>query len=147
VLPLFGDRKPFPYLHGVSGKLSPNGKWLAYSSDETKRDEVYVQAFPRPGRKLQVSINGGYQPIWSRDGKELFFVGGDQKMMAANVKETGANFDADVPKPLFDTRMTDVADVSFDVSKDGRFLIPAEVKESGNSPINVVIKWAAGLKK
>ena len=144
VLPLFGDRKPFPYLHGVSGKLSPNGKWLAYSSDETKRNEVYVQAFPQLGRKSQVSVNGGYVPIWSRDGKELFFVGGDQKMMAANVKETGANFDADVPKPLFDARL---ADASFDVSKDGRFLIPTDVKEAGTSPITVVINWAVGLKK
>jgi hypothetical protein len=65
-------------------------------------------------------------------------------MMAANVKETGANFDADVPKPLFDTRL---ADASFDVSKDGRFLIPTDVKEAGTSPITVVINWAVGLKK
>jgi len=143
VLPLFGDRKPFPYLHGVSGKLSPNGKWLAYNSDETKRFEVYVQPFPRPGRKWQVSVNGGYLPIWGRDGRELFFVGDDQKMMAVNVKD-GANFDADVPKPLFDIRNSDGY---FDVGKDGRFLIPAEVKQAGTLPITVVVNWTGGLKK
>jgi Tol biopolymer transport system component len=143
VLPLFGDRMPFPYVHGFYGKLSPNGKWLAYNSDETKRSEVYVQDFPRPGRKSQVSVNGGYLPIWGRDGKELFFIGGDQKMMAVNVKD-GANFDASVPKPLFDTRM---ANASFDVSKDGRFLVPTEVKQAGTSPLTVVINWAAGIKK
>jgi Tol biopolymer transport system component len=143
VLPLFGDRKPFLYVRGLFGKLSPNAKWLAYNSDETKRFEVYVQPFPRPGRKWQVSVNGGYLPIWGRDGRELFFVGGDQKMMAVNVKD-GANFDADVPKPLFDIRNSDGY---FDVGKDGRFLIPAEVKQAGTLPITVVVNWTAGLKK
>jgi Tol biopolymer transport system component len=143
VLPVFGDHKPFPYVHGWWGKLSPNGKWLAYTSDETKRFEIYVQAFPQPGRKSQVSVNGGSLPIWGPDGKELFFIGDDQKVMAVNVKDA-ANFDAGVPKPLFDTRM---ADAQFDVSKDGRFLIPTEVKQAGTLPITVVVNWVAGLKK
>src|SRR5450755_695915 len=81
VLPLFGDRKPFPYLQTDfsenDGKLSPNGQWLAYFSDETGRFEVYVQTFPTPGGKWQVSTNGGALPVWSRDGKELFFSGLD----------------------------------------------------------------------
>jgi Tol biopolymer transport system component len=80
VLPLFGDRKPFPYLQTDFdenwARLSPNGQWLAYVSDETKRDEVYVQTFPTRGGKWQVSTNGGSRPVWSRDGKELFFIGG-----------------------------------------------------------------------
>ena len=94
VLPLFGDRKPFPYLHsGFSeggGKLSPDGRWLAYTSNETKRTEVYVQSFPEPGRKWQVSTNGGDIPVWSRDGKELFFIGPSRKMMSVTVKERRA---------------------------------------------------------
>jgi len=81
VLPLFGDHKPFPYLqtefNEVDGRLSPNGRWLAYQSDETSRPEIYVQTFPTPGSKLQVSIDSGWSPVWSRDGKELFFIGAD----------------------------------------------------------------------
>jgi Tol biopolymer transport system component len=63
-------------------KLSPNVEWLAYHSDESRRCEVYVQTFPKPGAKWQVSTNGGERPVWSRDGKELFYIGADGKMMA-----------------------------------------------------------------
>ena len=153
ILPVFGDRKPFPYLQTEFNerwaKLSPNGEWLAYVSDETKRNEVYVQTFPTPGGKWQVSTNGGDRPLWSRDGKELFFIGGDQKLMAVEVKgDTAkgvAKFEADLPKPLFDTRIPFFG--WFDVSKDGRFLMPAPVEQSANVPISVVVNWTAGLKK
>jgi Tol biopolymer transport system component len=73
VLPIFGDRKPFPYLQTEFteryARLSPDGHWLAYTSDESKRDEIYVQSFPTPGGKWQVSTNGGERSVWSRDGK------------------------------------------------------------------------------
>jgi len=150
VLPLFGDRKPFPYVHTEFGegypKLSPNGQWLAYASDETKRNEVYVETFPTRGGKWQVSTNGGIDPVWSRDGKELFFIGSDQEMMAVEVNG-GAKFEASVPKPLF--RLTSHFDLNtrFDVSKDGRFLIPTPVEQSANVPMTVVVNWTAGLKK
>jgi eukaryotic-like serine/threonine-protein kinase len=108
MLPLFGDRKPIPYLHTEASerlaKLSPNGKWLAYMSDESKRYEVYVQTFPNPGGKWQVSVNGGGKPVWSRDAKELYFIGADKKMMAVEVKG-GDQFEAGVPRPLFDTQI------------------------------------------
>jgi len=126
-----GDRKPFPYLQTEfnerSAKLSPNGQWLAYASDETKRYEIYVQTFPTPGGKWQVSTNGGSYPRWSRDGKELFFIGADQKLMAVDVKP-GAKFEPGLPKPLFDVRIS--ADGYYDVSKDGRFLIPAQIEQA-----------------
>jgi serine/threonine protein kinase len=146
VLPLFGDRKPFPFLHAefneTGGRLSPNGRWLAYFSDETKSDEVYVQTFPIPGGKWQVSTNGGAIPVWSRDGKELFFIGADQRMMVVEVND-GAKFEASVPKPLF---QVPGGYSWFDVSKDLRFLIPTPVEQSARLPITVVINWTAGLK-
>ncbi|MBZ5607139.1 MAG: protein kinase [Acidobacteriia bacterium] len=149
VLPLFGDLKPFPYLQTEFNehfaKLSPNGRWLAYASDETKRNEIYVQTFPAPGGKWQVSTNGGARPVWSRDGKELFYIGADQKMMVVEVTG-GAKFEASVPSPLFDTRLTS-GNTWFDVSKDGRFLIPASVEQSTSVPMTVVVNWTAGLKK
>jgi Tol biopolymer transport system component/predicted Ser/Thr protein kinase len=147
VLPLFGDRKPFPYLQTDfsenDGKLSPNGQWLAYFSDETGRFEVYVQTFPTPGGKWQVSTNGGALPVWSRDGKELFFSGLDRKIMVAEAKG-GAKFEVSVPKPLFEMRSGPTG--WFDVSKDGRFLIPTPAEQS-SVPITVVVNWTAGLKK
>jgi Tol biopolymer transport system component len=153
VLPLGGDKKPFPYLNTEANeafaKLSPNGQFLAYTSDETKRNEIYVQTFPKPGGKWQVSTNGGSFPIWSRDGKELFFLAPDGKMMAAEVKSVagkdGATFERGVPQPLFDTHIP--RDVWFDVGKDGKFLIPVPVEQPGAAPINVVINWPATLKK
>jgi len=147
VLPLFGDKKPFPYLqtefHVWPDRLSPNGQWLAYESDETKRWEIYVDTFPTPGGKHQVSIDGGSTARWSRDGKELYFLSLDGKMMAVAVRG-GANFEAGVPAPLFGTKLN-FGD--FDVSKTGRFLIPTQIKEPGTLPITVTVNWPAGLKK
>jgi hypothetical protein len=148
VLPLFGDRKPFPYVRTefgeTGGKLSPDGRWLAYASDETSRNEVYVQTFPEHGGKWQVSANGGDRPVWSRDGKELFFIDADRKLMAVPVK-AGPKFEAGAPQPLFDTRVG--ADGRYDVSKDGRFLIPTQIQQNVGAPMTVVINWQAALKK
>jgi serine/threonine protein kinase/Tol biopolymer transport system component len=158
VLPLFGDRKPFPYLQTefqeTSAKLSPNGQWLAYVSDETKRNEVYVQSFPAPGGKWQVSTSGGNLPIWSRDGNELFFIGADRKLMAVDVKSRAskdtsgkdvATFEAGVPKPLFETRLGFGA--WYDVSKEGRFLMPTQLEQAAIVPMTVLVNWTAGLKR
>jgi len=148
-VPTFGDRKPFPYLHTEFeeryARLSPNGQWLAYQSDESKRNEIYVQTFPTPGGKWQVSTNGGERPVWSRDGKELYFLGADGKMMAVEVK-AGAKFEAGVPKPLFDAHFPGGL-AWYDVSNDGRFLIPVQLEQSANAPMTVVVNWPAGLKK
>jgi Tol biopolymer transport system component len=148
VLPLFGDRTPFPYVqtkfNEPNSKLSPNGRWLAYTSDEGKRYEIYVQTFPSPGGKWLVSTSGGAHPVWSKDGKELFYIGADHKMMATEVKG-GDSFKAGVPKPLFDTHLASSG--RFDVSKDGRFLLPARVEQAGPLSLTVVVNWTAGLKR
>ena len=150
VMPTFGDRKPFPYLqtefNELFAKLSPDARWLAYTSDESKRNEVYVQTFPKPGGKWQVSTNGGDRPVWSRDGKELYFLGAGGKLMAVEVAD-GANFQAGLPKPLFNPHFGLSVNNWFDVSKDGRFLIPVQLEQSANAPMTVVLNWPAMLKK
>jgi serine/threonine protein kinase/Tol biopolymer transport system component len=145
-------RKPIPYLrtpfNESEARVSANARWLAYASDESKQFEIYVQSFPVAGSKAQVSAHGGTVPVWSRDGKELFFIGADGKMMAADVnsgalKDQGA-FQAGVPKALFDTHIP--AGMRYDVSHDNRFLIPTPVAQPSGQ-ITVVTNWNAGLKK
>jgi hypothetical protein len=150
-------RSPFPNLQTDANeswaKLSPNGQWLAYQSDETKRNEIYVTRFPQPGEKVQISTDGGSFPVWRRDGKELYYTAADATMMAVEVKAVEVkacpNFDAGAPKPLFKTHTAETAyGASYDVDKDGRFLILVAVDQGGGTaPINIVINWAAGLKK
>jgi hypothetical protein len=93
-----------------------------------------------------VSANGGETPTWSADGQELFFIAADRKLMAVQVKG-GAKFEAGIPRPLFETRYTGGFNSWFDVSRDGRFLIPTPVEPSANAPMTVVVNWTAGLKK
>ena len=148
VLPLFGDRKAYPLLHSEANeletKLSPDTHWLAYASDETSRKEVYVVGFPKLDGKWQISTGGGDRPVWSRDGKELYFISADQKMMSVGIK-SGDRFDYTAPKPLFDTPISPFA--SFDIAKDGRFLIPVPMEQGGASEIDVIVNWTAALKR
>jgi eukaryotic-like serine/threonine-protein kinase len=99
------------------------------------------------GRIKRARFAGG-MPVWSRNGKELYFIGADGKLMAVEVSG-GAKFEAGLPKPLFDARFPGVNNVNawYDVSKDGRFLIPVQLEQSANTPMTVVVNWTAGLKK
>jgi eukaryotic-like serine/threonine-protein kinase len=148
VFPLFGDRKPFPYLQTEFNerrpRLSPDGRWLAYQSNESKRDEVYVVSFPKPGGKWQVSTNGGGQPQWSQDGRELFYYSADGKIMAVEIKP-GAQFQAGVPKPLFEVHIS-TNNIGFAVAKDGRFLLPVLLEQTAAAPMTVVLNWPELLK-
>ena len=127
------------------GRVSPDGRWLAYDSTESRRQEVYVVGFPDLNGRWQISVNGGSSPEWSRDGRELYFVGLDNKLMAVSVKP-GEQFQPGVPQPLFDVRLGPTYP-SFDVSADGRFLIATPVEQATNEPITVVLNWPAALKK
>jgi serine/threonine protein kinase len=150
-LPMSGDRKPVPYLNSEFteryGRFSPDGQWVAYMSDENGRDEIFVQQFPTPGGKKQISTHGGAYPTWSRDGNELFFIAPDGKMMGVAVKG-GDRFTAGTPKPLFDAHLVTFGqETQFNVSKDGRFLIPSQAEPGAALPMTVVLNWRLGLKK
>jgi Tol biopolymer transport system component len=151
ILPLFGDRKPFPFARSEfnesQGQFSPDGKWLAYVSDEGGTPQIYVQSFPASGGKWQVSTAGGSQPRWRRDGKELFYVALDRKLMVVPVK-IGAAFEAETPRALFETTLptTPLRQV-YAAAPDGqRFLLAAPV-EAASSPMTIVENWTAVLKK
>jgi eukaryotic-like serine/threonine-protein kinase len=152
LLPMTGDRQPTPLLqtefNETHARFSPDGKWIAYTSDESGTDEVYVQSFPVPTSRVRISTGGGGQPRWRHDGKELYYVSG-KKIMAVAV-DSGAEFVAGAPTELFEqetARLTSFRN-SYAVSADGqRFLINAVVDATGSAPISVVVNWAAELRR
>jgi dipeptidyl aminopeptidase/acylaminoacyl peptidase len=150
VAPQFGDRKPFPYLQSqfneAEGSFSPDGRWVAYVSNESGRNEIYVQTYPLSGAKYQISTGGGTEPSWRRDGAELFYLATNRNLMAVPVK-SGATLDAGVPKALFPIAVT-AQRHSYAAANDGqRFLVAAGQSDEKSVPVNVVLNWQAGLKK
>lgn len=154
-LPLFDDKKPIAleqsgFIEG-QGKFSPDGHWIAYVSNELGNNQVYVRNFPPSGGKWMVSINFGVQPRWRNDGKELFYIGPGNKLMAVQVKTDGNNFENGTAVPLFEARIAGVSPTSgggYVVTHDGqRFLINLEPEESKPAPMIVVENWTALLKK
>jgi eukaryotic-like serine/threonine-protein kinase len=162
VLPLAGDKKPAPFLkteyNEAGGHFSPDGRFVAYRSDESGRNEIYVRTFSldalasgeATGGKWQVSTEGGTEPRWRRDGKELYFISGDGKLMAADVN-VGSNFQSAAPKALFSLSGIGASPGIFpawDAAPDGtRFLFPKVEGREDDTPFNVVINWQVGLKK
>jgi Tol biopolymer transport system component len=150
-LPLSGERKPAVLFKSEFEKnepnVSPDGHWIAYNSRESGRWEVYVATFPGFTEKRQVSNTGGGQALWRKDGKELFYLTLDGKMMAVSVK-VGAAIETGIPKVLFQTRLTvNPRQDQYCVTGDGvRFLFGEPVAEVPN-PVTVVLNWTAGLKR
>jgi Tol biopolymer transport system component len=155
-LPLDGDRKPAPFLQTefdeTEGRLSPDGRWMAYTSNESGAEEIYVQSFTRTvgasgsrtAGKWRISTGGGSNPKWRRDGKELFYVAHDGKLMVVEVK-SASTFEADIPRGLFETRQPDRL---YAVTSDGqRFLLKSMVAQAGAPSVTVVLNWAAVLKR
>jgi len=153
ILPVSGDRKPLPFLKTSfderNGQFSPDGKWIAYQSNESGRSEIYVQPFPGPGRKFQISTNGGEQPRWNKNGKEIFYVSLDSMMMAAPVKLSpdGQSLEPRTPAALFPVRIAGgplpgTYKQQYAVSADGqRFLVDLAVDEGAASPITIIYNW------
>jgi len=149
------DRTPKPLFQAKwtirNAQFSPDGRWIAYSTNETGNMEVYVSPFPGVNGKWQVSAAGGEEPRWRQDGRELFYVSADGKMMAVPVKTT-AGFEGGTPIALFQTRRRQpisAQDVfSYDVSGDGKkFLIATKVDEANAAPLSVLLNWTSEIEK
>jgi len=138
------EKKSTPFLTAPaveeSAFFSPDGKWVAYVSDESERNEVYVQSFPTPGAQWQISTSGGSMPKWSPDGRELFFVSAEGKLMSVPVK-IGESFEAGGATQLFPVRLRANAMTQFDISPDGtRFLLNA-LAPANDPPLSVLVNW------
>lgn len=144
------DRQPISFLktsfNEMHGQVSPDGRWIAYASDESGTWEVYVQTFPVPGAKRTISVRGGAEPHWRRDGRELFYLAPDGTLMAVPVKSSDETFSAGTASPLFQAHIP--ADIitfrnHYAASSDGqRFLVDTA---DDHEPVNVVINWTALL--
>ncbi len=151
ILPMEGERKPYPWLstpfNENGGRFAPDGKWIAYQSNESGRNEIYVQAFtpgaPASGGKVQLSTNGGAAPQWRRDGRELYYRSADGKLMAVDVT-LGAEVKAGTPKELFSFGTF----FNLEATGDGqRFLLTTSAADSTVPPFMVVLNWMGELKK
>jgi eukaryotic-like serine/threonine-protein kinase len=163
-VPLAGDRKPMPLLTSRfqerNPQLSPDGKWLAYSSDETGPPELYVRPFPTGDGKWQISTGGGWEPRWRGDSRELFYADRAQQgwTMSVEISGTGSAFSFGAPRRLFEMLTLTAAHpgstaMRYAVTRDGqRFLIPtlpraATFADASSPPIAVVVNWAAAFGK
>ena len=155
VLPMSGERKPFPFakteFDEIGGEISPDGRWMSYASNESGNFEVYVRPFPAGDGKWQISREGGSEPHWRGDGKELFYVSGDRRIVAVAVATEGTAFRVLSTTPLFAARLGGLESPRgmrrYAVSADGqRFLINA-IPQNGSAPINVTLNWSAALAR
>jgi len=150
-LPMDGERKPFPVLQTPfaerDGQFSPDGKWIAYQSDESGRFEIYAQPFPGPGGKVQISTGGGAQVRWRHDGKEIFYIGADDRLVAVPItfKGDGTMLEPGKPVPLFMTHIGGSIQTpgkqQYVVSADGQRFLMDSVIEQGIAPITVLLNW------
>ena len=135
---------PFEERHG---QFSPDGRWVAYATNESGRFEVVAQPFPLAAGKWQISAGGGFAPRWRADGKELYFIAPNGKLMAASIAPSGSTLRAGAPVALFGTRIrgggTPEAsfNAQYDVSRDGRFLINEPSREAAAAPVTLILNW------
>jgi serine/threonine protein kinase/Tol biopolymer transport system component len=155
-LPLAGTSEPYPVVRTAADEryaaLAPDGRWLAYISNETGRYEVYVESFPATGFKRQVSTQGGFEPQWRRDGRELFFLAPNQTLMAVGVKSNPTVLEVSPPEALFTTRIKwmEIQAVAhhYVATPDGRrFLVSGPTDEARSVPVTLVLNWSAALKE
>ncbi len=152
VLPIDGDREPQPFLQTpfteVQAAFSPNGRWIAYASNESGRFEVYVRPYPGPGGKWQVSREGGKDPVWAPDGSRIYFRNGS-KMMGVSVT-TGDVFSASTPEVVFEGAYYNQTGRQWDLSPDGtRFLMmtTSGIEEQGAPKFHVITNWFTELEQ
>jgi hypothetical protein len=143
------DKKVQPFqampCNEIAPRFSPDGRWLAYASDESGRYEIYAQPFPGLGGKSQVSTEGGTEPVWARNG-ELFYRSGEKMMVVET--NTRMNFSAGAPKVLFEGHFTPYqTEPSFDVTSDGQRFLVANPTGTARAEISVVLIWTDELKQ
>jgi hypothetical protein len=153
MMPVTGDRKPELFMQAgaesylLGGWFSPDGKWVAYTSRESGRAEVYMTNFPQPSGKWQISTTGGNQPRWRSDGKALFYMGIDRTLMEVPITFQADAVDIGAPQPYVKTKAITLRfGGSYDVARDGRVLVNSTVGEDTRT-ITMVVNWTAEIKK
>lgn len=154
VLSLTGDRRPAPYLNSSfnerEGRFSPDARWVAYSSDESGRADIYIQSFPTPGRKRLISTHGGSEPEWRRDGRELYYLAPDRKLMAVTIASSPSGVEVSIPRALFDAPEVwpFIGRAQYAVLDNGqRFLFNVRYENAEPRSINVIFNWLAGIRR
>jgi Tol biopolymer transport system component len=165
VLPLAGDgkpAKPFAVLQSrfdeIEGQFSPDGRWLAYASNESGRYEIYVRTFPEATGRWPISVAGGVQPRWRADGRELYYVAPDTRLMAVGIRAAPNTHTIEVAPPvaLFSPRLAIGGNIpaagfqaraQYAIASDGRFLMNIAADDAIGSPIRVVLNWSEELKQ
>ena len=133
----------------MQGRYSPDGHWISYTSNESGKFEVYVMPSGGRGGKWQISSGGGQQPLWRHDGKELFYLTSDDKLMSVPIKLTANSVQADAARPLF-SLANSVLSVNglvgpYDVTADGKRFVVITIEQGKTFPINLVTNWTAAL--
>jgi Tol biopolymer transport system component len=153
-LPTTGDKKPIsilqppsPQARIIQYRLSPDGRWLAYSSTESGREEVYVTHFPSAAGRWQVSQTGGTFPVWRADSKEILFLGLDGIFQVASVSTKSAEFELEQVRPLFQMNYTSPLGTPYDTAPDGQRFVFATYPESVSTPLVLVTNWTSDLRK
>ncbi|MGH9253822.1 MAG: protein kinase domain-containing protein [Vicinamibacterales bacterium] len=148
ILPFQGGGKPSPFVNTNfderSSQFSPDGRWVSYVSSESGRNEVYARPFRGSGGQWQISIDGGVQPRWAPNGKELYYIAPDASLMAVPVVVTGDAIEPGTPVVLFQTRIsnaTGLVRMQYDVAPDGRFLINVATDQESLSAITLLLNW------
>jgi Tol biopolymer transport system component len=147
MLPTMGDHKPQPLdqmaANESQGRLSPDTRWIAYVSDQSGDDEVYVRAFPPSDGRWQISTGGGTRPRWRPDGRALYFLAADGRLMAVEITAASSSLQSGAPQPILTLRGAE----DFVVGPDWRFLVQLPVEETGDRPLRVVLNWASELSR
>lgn len=153
IRPANGDGKPAAIVQPPSSqsnlqayRISPDGHWVAYVSDESGQPEVYITSFPEGKGKWKVSSSGGFYPVWRGDGKELLYANISDDFFACPVNTKASEIEVGTPQHLFHTPVPAIG-TSFDVSSDGKRLLVNHIGEEGQAPLQLVTNWPAELKK
>jgi Tol biopolymer transport system component len=148
--------KPTPLIQTLflegSARFSPDGRWITYVTRESGREEIFLCPRAAPAKRIQVSVNGGTEPRWSKDGREIYYISPERTLMAASIVLGGETPKVSDPRPLFGNEALrwnwgNRNQASYEVASDGRFLVAVSAEDPGARPVVAVLDWTAGLPK